>query len=91
MKTIHKATSNRLLPSDARPLCAQVQHGMVCVWYETDTDTDRMLTRSIVIVGTGHEVPSNADYFGTVQDGPYVWHVYIERALPSAAAGVERE
>ncbi|KAA0117846.1 hypothetical protein CIW48_26955 [Methylobacterium sp. P1-11] len=34
--------------------------------------------RRIQVVGTGHDIPENWRYVGSVQDGPYVWHCFQE-------------
>ena len=32
--------------------------------------------RGFAIIGTGHDVPSGAEYVGTAHVGPFVWHVF---------------
>ena len=62
-------------------LCVQMQHGELVLWAEVDTDkaSKELL---VVIVGTGHEIPENAgQYLSTVQDGSYVWHIYIKGGI----------
>ena len=51
----------------------------VCLWAMSDTDESRKVRRMFRIYGTGHEIfePLEAlDYIGTVQTGPFVWHVF---------------
>ena len=66
----------------ARPLTAQVQHGVPCVWWRVDP-TREDVERTVHIVGTGHELP-RADgwlsYIGTVQEagGALIWHVFYD-------------
>lgn len=68
------------VPKDAKPLCAQIQNGILCVWFETDPTTDKAW-RKVRVIGTGNALPSMADYqyLSTVQMPPFVWHIYVER------------
>lgn len=62
-------------------LCVQMQHNELVLWAEVDTGkVEKELF--VVIVGTGHEIPEHAEqYISTVQDGYYVWHVYIRGGI----------
>lgn len=64
------------LPQDARILTVQVQEGSVYIWAELD-DNAEMTKHFIHVVGTGHPIPANCAYLGTVQMPPFVWHLYI--------------
>jgi len=81
-RVIHKAVVDResgaLIPSDAVPLSAQLQHGRVTVWYTTVNNL--LDSRRVFYVGTGHVINDGHAYVGTVQDGSLVWHVFLERA-----------
>jgi hypothetical protein len=58
-------------------LDAQIQNGELCIWYVLDRGTTPM-SGNIHIVGTGHEIPEDVQtYLATVQDGSYVWHVFL--------------
>ena len=60
-----------------KPLCAQKQGDELALWAEVDTAKDNEIFQ-VTIVGTGHSVPTDAgEYLSTVQDGCYVWHVYL--------------
>lgn len=37
--------------------------------------------RGFRVVGTGHPLPEGVTFIGTVQDGPFVWHVYEEATV----------
>ncbi len=64
-----------------RPLCVQMQNGQICCWAEVD-DSRPKGEAKVTIVGTGHEVPPNAgQYVGTVQQGMFVWHIYMQEAV----------
>jgi len=45
------------------------------VWTEEEgIDVESM--RHVVVVGTGHEIPSAATHLGSTLAHPFVWHVY---------------
>lgn len=87
MKRIYKYTiakadrSSIAMPEDAYVRSVQVQHGDICLWAEVNPNA-RLVDRSVLVVGTGHDLPSDVDfyaYIGTVQlhGGSLVFHVYI--------------
>ena len=53
-----------------------MQAGIPCLWVEVEPDLESGWTRSFEWVGTGHEVPSQSEYVGTVQDSGLVFHLY---------------
>lgn len=63
------------MPQGSRALEFQYQDGVPCLWAEVDPSraTER---RHFEIFGTGHLIPLDAKYVGTVQDPPFVWHLY---------------
>lgn len=52
------------------------QNGVPCFWYETDDTNGYLGTLRIYCIGTGHPFEEYADYIGTLQDAPFVWHYY---------------
>lgn len=63
------------------PLGAQLLHvgldpnGQLCVWMQVDPEAGyRAIT--FYIVGTGHPIPIETVYLGSVVMGAYVWHVF---------------
>lgn len=66
------------LPADAVPLCVDRQHSDITLWYTVDPSKPHAPERAIWIVATGAVAPDNATYVGTVQQPPYVWHVFVE-------------
>lgn len=67
------------LPEGAKILSVQAQRGQIAMWYLNDGAPSRLYT--VVIVGTGHNVPAGAlQYVGTVQmnDGTLVWHIFLK-------------
>lgn len=67
-------------PAVADFLDAQMQRGSLCVWMLVDPEQETV-TRLFHVVGTGHELDDKwldkVIYLSTVQDGPYVWHVFV--------------
>jgi len=85
MRTIYKyplsysAVQLLELGVDDKILCAQLQHGILNIWVETDTEETETQITNIYIVGTGRSmehVPTGAKYIDTVQVDEYVWHIY---------------
>lgn len=69
------------VPFEFNVLCVQEQDAAICCWAEVSGE-DAYQTATFTIVGTGHTVPMMAGkYIGTVQQGPYVWHVYLSISL----------
>jgi hypothetical protein len=66
------------MPLLAEVLCAQFQHGGLCLWAVVETDNS-IQPRTIEIFGTGHRMPEiERRYIGSVQmaGGQLVWHVF---------------
>ena len=70
------------MPIGAIPLCVQLQDDIICLWaqVEPDAETEQW---DIYVISTGQDMynadSANAGYVGTVQQGSYVWHVFIQR------------
>ena len=73
------------ITGEAVPLTAYGQRDeTVCLWAMSNTDESRKVRRFFRIYGTGRPIeedPADLDYIGTVQTGPFVWHVF-ERTEP---------
>lgn len=54
-----------------------MQGGQPRVWMKVKPDHPEV-ERQIQVVGTGHDIPNNWRYVGSLQDGPYVWHLFQE-------------
>lgn len=66
------------LPVGSRVLTAQMQGGNLFIWAEVDPEAP-IESRFFRIFATGlhHGVDfSRYLYLATIQDGPFVWHVY---------------
>lgn len=87
MHTIHKSILTESgvvdppIPYEADILTAQLQKGKVTLWYTVDPDVTVVTRhRKVKIAGPGGYL-ANLDlytYINSVQDGPYVWHVFAE-------------
>jgi hypothetical protein len=86
MKVIHKHELRKLLTPLHISCPAKIIHvadqGFTypTVWYETDVDGPLGLV-SILVVGTGHNVPPEAAHVGSAICGKYVRHVYVVEGL----------
>ena len=63
------------IPKHAKALAVQIQNDEICIWFEVDMseETER---REFVIHATGDIIDERERYIATVQDCPWVWHVY---------------
>ena len=59
-----------------RPVHVAMQGETPTLWVEFDPDGDLTWDIDYQWFGTGHDIPSNAMYVGTVQDGMFVFHLY---------------
>jgi hypothetical protein len=70
------------LPKGAKPLSVGLQRGLPTIWAEVDTHSHEGETWTVFVLGTGWAVPENAvHHLGTVFDGSFVWHVYLDREV----------
>jgi hypothetical protein len=65
------------MPKGADILCVQTQNEVPTIWCRVDPNAAR-LSRTFVIVGTGHDCEKDAFYIGTFQlsGGAFVFHVF---------------
>ena len=75
------------MPKDAIVLSIQTQsvvpfpgqpgEQVPTIWAQVNTEAD-IVVRTFVVIGTGHPLPEKQPvvYWGTVQTGPFVWHIY---------------
>lgn len=66
-----------MMQRGAKILSVQIQGDRITLWAVVDTLADEV-PREINIRGTGHALRGVKpdSFIGTVQDGPYVWHVF---------------
>ncbi len=85
MRTIYKygvppVTSFKLeMPKHSQFNHLGLQQGCMFAWFEVDTDQP-MEKRIFYVVGTGHAIPADTQYVATVQQPPFVWHLYEPRS-----------
>jgi len=66
------------LPAGSRILTAQRQGTDLCLWAEC-TESEAIVPVTVLIYGTGFPFPAGGlDYLCTVQDGAFVWHIYLD-------------
>lgn len=98
MKTIHKYQITPMdprleieLPGFATVILVDSQlTGVVHFWVEIDLDAE-MHKRIFVLHETGHDIPDDHYYVGSVLDPPYAWHLYEEYDIGKASAPVSVE
>ncbi len=67
------------MPAGARIVRVALQGGLPFVWAIVDPKA-KPEPRRLLIRGTGHEVGEDgAEYIGTYDDGPFVWHLFEGR------------
>lgn len=65
-----------VLPEDFVVLDAQIQEGQLYMWLVHDT-TNVKYAYKFVVLGTGQPFTyQSLVHVGTVQQGPFVWHVF---------------
>lgn len=84
MEVIWKYTITRFactvrMPRRARVLSVEMQGGEPRIWVLVDL-SEPLVDYHFRVVGTGHEQSGlfDAKYIGTWQDGPMVWHLFLE-------------
>lgn len=82
MKTIYKYSLNLGLtklemPKGSEVLDFKIQHKTLVLWALVDTSKP-LVERQFTIVGTGHDAShvNWFDYYGTVLDDDFVWHLF---------------
>lgn len=65
--------------------------GQMCIWAMVDPEAPRNKYR-VSVRGTGHDASDVAhhQFIGTVFDGPYVWHVFIDGCDMRSVEGLEK-
>lgn len=68
------------MPKGAEILTVQMQGGVPCIWAVVNPAELRDFWETVTfqIIGTGWDFDTRhkRKYVGTVQDGPFVWHVF---------------
>jgi len=58
------------------PCHVAMQDGVPTLWSEVEPSYEGEWNMSLQWFGTGHAIPEDAVYVGTVQDGTLVFHLY---------------
>lgn len=68
-----------LMPEGARMLTVQLQRGEIMLWALVNESVNEEV-RYVNIYGTGNPITSTCmgQYVGTVQQGCFVWHIFVE-------------
>lgn len=73
--SLQVATNDLTMPTGAEVRYVGHQRGEVCLWADVETLAPPS-KRSFIVADTGQNIPKDAEYAGTVQFPPYVWHVF---------------
>lgn len=65
------------MPEGARIVSCQFQDGAISLWAIVDPDAP-LYRRSFRVVGTGQDVAPNWTHIATLQQGSFVWHVFMD-------------
>lgn len=76
------------MPANAKVLSVADQAGVLTIWALVDVDAEKE-ARKFYVVGTGHPLDfTGANFLGSVQQGPFVWHVFVEMTVYEAMRGL---
>lgn len=66
------------MPLGAKCLTAQVQNDSIFIWAEIDPEITGTFEKLFWIIGTGisYSEDVRGEYFTTVQQGAFVWHIF---------------
>lgn len=78
------------MPANAEILKVEYQGAEVFIWAMTIPDSPT-IKRYFKVYGTGHPIPMNERYVGTVFEPPYVWHIMESTPLKSTLQYRTRE
>lgn len=74
----YKLDRSIAMPIGAKILCIQAQAGQMCLWAQVNSDAPTVC-RKFLVYPTGVILDDVEQvYIGTVQEPPYVWHIYEE-------------
>jgi hypothetical protein len=48
----------------------------IAVWIAFDTNARHDRALHVEVVGTGHQLPDDSRFLGTVRQGVFMWHVF---------------
>lgn len=65
-----------VMPEGSVPRAVRAIGNEIFLWAEVYPDAP-LKPVVVRIVGTGHPIPDDASYIGTVFVDPFVWHIYL--------------
>lgn len=66
-----------IVPFGAKPLYTNLDGNTeFCIWFSVNTEMSSG-PRKVYIRGTGHPIPTDAEYIGTIKELPFFWHVFV--------------
>ena len=68
------------LPVDAKIVHLDSQLSGLYMWAIITDETTYIKDRSFYLRGTGHYIPEDAEYVGTIMDNPMVWHIFEKKS-----------
>jgi hypothetical protein len=80
MRTVHKVRFNLdgysgKFAVPIKPLACAIQDGIMCLWILVDDAIECNI--DVIVTGTGHLVDPSWTYCGTIQEPPFVWHIWM--------------
>lgn len=75
------------LPKRSTALAVQVQRDELFMWASIDPEQKEHGTLYVNVIGTGHPYDERTvgDHWCTVQQGPFVWHVFARSSMGAFA------
>ena len=66
------------MPSHAVVKHVAYQQRILNVWAEIDLEVENPNTRTLFVIGTGHDISPDLNHLATVHDpdGFHIWHIY---------------
>lgn len=80
MKTVFKYLVNQKpipMPTNAKFVHFGIQGNETFAWFEVNPNLPSVM-KHIRVYGTGHSIPETSKHLASLQDGPFVWHLYEE-------------
>ena len=71
----HISSHDMRMPSGAELVHVEVQHDVITIWAIVDPAAP-LADRRIEVYGTNHDIAPEHIYVGSLQHGPFVWHVF---------------
>ncbi len=76
------------MPEDSELLTFQTQDNRMFIWAVVYTMLPDVV-RKLNVRGTGQELSDNEQYIGTLQDPPFVWHLFEEVQMNKHTEGMD--